>query len=42
MIQMVKGATTITMLNEIDFSGYRLFRGTARILPDFVPAPDGK
>jgi len=31
-----------TLLNEIEFSNYRLFRGTARILPDFVPAPDDK
>jgi len=31
-----------TMLNEIDFSDYRLFRGTARILPGFIPAPDDK
>jgi hypothetical protein len=28
-----------TMLNETEFANYRLFRGTARILPDFDPAP---
>ena len=31
-----------TMLNEIEFSDYRLFRGTARILPGFIPPPDDK
>jgi hypothetical protein len=31
-----------TMLNEIEFSNYRIFRSTARILPDFIPAPDDK
>jgi len=31
-----------TLLNEIEFSNYRLFRGTARILPDYVPAPGDK
>ena len=31
-----------TMLNEIEFSNYRVFRSTARILPDFTPAPDDK
>jgi len=31
-----------TLLNEIEFSNYRLFRGTARVLPDFVPAPGDK
>lgn len=31
-----------TMMNEIDFSDYRLFRGTARILPGFIPPPDDK
>ncbi|MGD0632325.1 MAG: VWA domain-containing protein [Terracidiphilus sp.] len=31
-----------TMLNETEFSNYRLFRGTARILPGFIPAPDDK
>lgn len=29
-----------TMLNEIEFSNYRVFRSTARILPDFSPVPD--
>ena len=31
-----------TLLNEIEFSNYRLFRGTARILPDYVAAPGDK
>jgi VWFA-related protein len=28
-----------TMLNEIEFTNYHLFRSNARILPDFIPAP---
>ena len=31
-----------TMLNEVEFSDYRLFRGTARILPGFIAPPDDK
>jgi VWFA-related protein len=31
-----------TMLNNIEFSNYRVFRSTARILSGFVPAPDDK
>jgi hypothetical protein len=31
-----------TMLNEIEFSDYRVFRSTARILPDFIPPPGDK
>jgi VWFA-related protein len=32
----------VTMLNDIEFSNYHLFRGTARILSDFTPAPEDK
>ena len=31
-----------TKLNETTFSDYRVFRSTARILPDFTPVPDDK
>jgi VWFA-related protein len=31
-----------TMLNEIEFSNYRVFRSTARMLPGFTPAPGDK
>jgi VWFA-related protein len=31
-----------TKLNEIQFSNYRQFRSTVRILPGFTPAPDEK
>jgi UDP-N-acetylmuramate-alanine ligase len=31
-----------TMLNEIEFSNYRMFRSTARILPGFIPELDDK
>jgi hypothetical protein len=31
-----------TKLNEIQFSNYRQFRSTVRLLPEFVPVPEDK